>query len=146
MKVINRKTLGTVCLVIATFLNPMGFDILVYKLTQLTNDYWTTMYVLYVSALLLFGLSYLSFKKLNRVVGNSLLTLAMFINPLGYDLVVYGITLLTKDYWMTISFMYVMTIGFFGLFMYLYNINPLVAFKFHLKETHNKIKSKIRTK
>ena len=59
MVVINRKMLGTACLAIATFLNPFGFDILVYKLTQLTNDYWHTMYALYASAVLFFGFSYL---------------------------------------------------------------------------------------
>jgi hypothetical protein len=36
---INRKALGTSSLMIATFLNPLGYDILVYKLTQLTKDY-----------------------------------------------------------------------------------------------------------
>jgi hypothetical protein len=35
---INRKALGTSSLMIATF-EPLGYDILVYKLTQLTKDY-----------------------------------------------------------------------------------------------------------
>lgn len=135
MNLINRKVLGTVCLVIATFLNPFGFDILVYKLTQLTNDYWSTMYVLYASALLFFGFSYAAFKIGKRAIGNTFLTLAMFLNPFGYDLVVYGITLLTHDYWMTMSIMYMLAGSFFGGFLYLSNINPV-------KVVNNKIKSK----
>jgi len=134
--------LGTVCLAIASFLNPFGFDILVYKLTQLTNDYWSTMYALYASAVLFFGFSYLAFKIGKKTIGNAFLTLGLFLNPLGYDVVVYGITLLTKDYWMTMSIMYMLAASFFGLFMYLYNINPIKAFAYHAKKTSNKLKIK----
>ncbi len=139
MVVINRKVLGTVCLAIATFLNPFGFDILVYKLTQLTNDYWSTMYALYASAALFFGFSYLAFKAGKKVIGNTFLTLALFLNPLGYDLVVYAISCLTHDYWMTMSIMYGLAGVFFGLFVYLYDINIKTVFK----NTHNKVKKKI---
>lgn len=142
--VINRKMLGTVCLAIATFLNPFGFDILVYKLTQLTNDYWNTMYALYASAALFFGFSYLAFKVGKKAIGNTFLTLALFLNPLGYDLVVYLISMLTHDYWMTMSIMYMLAASFFGLFMYLYNINPIKAFAYHAKKTRNKLKTKIK--
>ena len=142
MNLINRKALGTLCLVIATFLNPFGFDILVYKLTQLTNDYWSTMYLLYSLALLFFGFSYISFKSNKKAIGNLLITIAMFLNPLGYDLLVYWITTFTNDYWMTMSFMYLGTGIFFGLFMYLYNINPIKVFKYKAKDLHNKIKIK----
>lgn len=144
MVVINRKVLGTVCLAIATFLNPFGFDILVYKLTQLTNDYWSTMYTLYAFAVLFFGFSYLSFKLSKKALGNAFLTFALFLNPLGYDVIVYCITKLTNDYWMTMSIMYALAGIFFGLFMYLYNINPLKAFKYHAINTHNKLKKNIK--
>lgn len=142
MKVVNRKALGTVCLVIATFLNPFGFDILVFKLTQLTNDYWTTMYILYGLAFVSFLFSHLFFKLKNTKVGNILIALALFLNPLGYDIVVYGITLLTKSYWLTMSIMYMLAFAFFGLFMYFYNINPLKAFKYHAVNTHRKLTKK----
>lgn len=142
--VINRKMMGTVCLTIATFLNPFGFDILVYKLTQLTNDYWYTMCVLYAFAALFFGLSYLSFKVDKTNLGNWLITIALFLNPFGYDLVVYGINCITHDYWMTMSFMYVLAGIFFAMFMYFYNINILKVFSFNLKTTHNNIKSKLK--
>ena len=141
---INRKTLGTVCLAIATFLNPFGFDILVYKLTQLTNDYWHTMYVLYAFAVLFFGSSYILFKTGRKAMGNAFVTLALFLNPFGYDWVVYGINTLTNDYWMTMSVMYAMAGSFFAMFMYLYNINPIKAFSYHAKETHKHIKTNIK--
>lgn len=144
--IVTRKAMATVCLMIATFLNPFGFDILVYKLTQLTNDYWSTMYVLYSLAFLSFSLSYLFFRGGKRKVGNLLITLALFLNPLGYDLVVYGIMLLTKSYWLTMTIMYAMASFFFALFFYLDDIKVVHHIKHHTKETHRKIKNKIYKK
>lgn len=143
MVVINRKVLGTICLMIGTFLNPFGFDILVYKLTLLTNDYWNTMYVLYAGAVLLFGLSFLFFKKNKKALGNILITAALFINPLGYDWLVYGISQLTNDYWITMSIMYTMAAFFFGASLYLYNVNPVKFVHGKVKTTSNNIKTKI---
>ena len=143
-RIVTRKAIGTACLMIATFLNPFGFDILVYKLTQLTNDYWSTMHVLYGLAFLSFLLSYAFFKIGKQIIGNLLMTLALFLSPLGYDIVVYGIMTLTHDYWMTMSIMYTLAATFFGIFMYLYRINPVELFKYHAKETHTKISNKIK--
>ena len=71
-----------------------------------------------------------------------MITLAMFLNPLGYDLIVYWTTNITHSYWMTMSFMYVAAGVFFGLFIYLYSIKPISV----LKNTYNKIKTKIMDK
>jgi hypothetical protein len=101
------------------------------------NDYWNTMLVLYSFALLLFGFCYVAFKLGKKVIGNLLLTLAFFINPLGYDIVVYLITKLTNDYWMTMSIMYLLAATFFGLFLYLYNINFFKLIKNKLKYKKN---------
>lgn len=128
VSVINRKVLGTVCLVLATFLNPFGFDILVYKLTTLTNDYWTTMHILYVFSALFFGLSFLSFKLNNINLGNILLMLALFLNPLGYDVLFAMVYFLTKSYLLTTIFFYIGSFIFFCLYMYFYNINPKNSF------------------
>jgi len=62
----TRKRIGTICLVIATFLNPFGYDILVYRLTLLTKDYWVTMHILYVFAGLFFILFFV-FSKINPI-------------------------------------------------------------------------------
>ncbi len=144
--IVTRKAMATVSLMVATFLNPFGFDILVYKMTQLTNDYWSTMYVLYSLAFLSFSLSYLFFKSGKRKIGNLLITLALFLNPLGYDLVVYGIMLLTKSYWLTMTIMYAMASFFFALFFYLDDVKVVHSIKHHTRETHRKIKNKIYKK
>ena len=72
------------------------------------------------------------------------MTIALFLNPFGYDWVVYGINNLTHNYWMTMSIMYMLAGTFFAAFMFLYNINPIKAFSYHVKETHNKLKSKLK--
>ena len=100
------------------------------------------MFVLYGFAALFFGFSFLYFKKLKRKTANFLLSLALFINPLGYDLVVYWINNLTNDYWMTMSIMYALAGTFFIGFMYFYNINLVKAFSYHTKQTHNNLKTK----
>jgi hypothetical protein len=115
-----------------------------YKLTQLTNDYWHTMYVLYACAVVSFGSSYLAFKTRKKALGNTLLAIGMFLNPFGYDLVVYGITTLTHSYWRTMGIMYMMTGAFFGGFLFLYRINPIKAFKQYAKATHLKAISKLK--
>lgn len=119
--VIGKEKIGTICLGIATFLNPFGFDIVVYKLMQLTKDYWHTMWILYVISALLFGLSYISFKKINTKIGNLLLTIALFFNPLGYDIIVDMINNLTKDYWTTMFIMYILSASFFLVYLLMYN-------------------------
>ena len=128
-KVVNRKVLGTVCLVIATFLNPLGFDILVYKLTILTNDYWTTMRMLYVFAALFFGLSFLSFKCDNRKQGNIFLVIAMFLNPLGFDILFAFTNYFIKSYVLTTVVFYIGAILFFMLYLHLYKIKLKTGLK-----------------
>lgn len=119
----------------ATFLNPFGFDILVYKMTQLTNDYWSTMYVLYGLAFLSLSLSYFFFKSNKRTVGNILITIGLFLNPLGYDWVVYGINQLTNDYWLTMTIMYFLAMTFFGLFAYFSEIKLYRILKYNTIKT-----------
>ena len=67
MTEVNRKKLGTIFLVIATFLNPFGYDLLVFKLTQLTKDYWITIHILYVAAVLFFTLFFICY-KINPII------------------------------------------------------------------------------
>jgi hypothetical protein len=80
----------------------------------------------------------LFFKTGKRKIGNLSITLALFLNPLGYDLVVHGIMLLTKSYWLTMTIMYAITTLFFGLFAYFENIK----FISRVKNIHIKIKNK----
>lgn len=138
-----RKKMATISLMIATFLNPFGFDILVYKITQLTKDYWHTMYVLYGLAFLSLSLSYVFFNLNKRTVGNLLITLGLFLNPLGYDWVVYCVNQLTQDYWTTMSIMYFLATTFFGVFIYLSDIKIYEIIKNNTIKTKNKLTTKI---
>ena len=138
-----RKKMATASLMVATFLNPFGFDILVYKMTQLTNDYWNTMYVLYGLAFLSLSLSYLFFKLNKRTVGNILVTLGLFLNPLGYDWVVYGINQLTNNYWLTMSIMYFLATMFFGLFAYFSDAKLYRILKYNTIKTKKRLTKKI---
>jgi hypothetical protein len=104
------------------------------------------MLVLYGCAFLLFILSIVFFRINKQNFGNVLVTLALFLNPFGYDLVVYTINSLTNDYWMTMFVMYVLTTIFFSLFMYCYRINPIEVLKYHSLKTHTSIKNKINRK
>lgn len=140
-QVLNKKALGTVCLAVGTFLNPLGFDVLVYKLMELMKDYWTTMLLLYVCAALLFGLSYLFFKLGKKITGNALLTLGFFVNPFGYDLVVYLINSLTGEYWVTMAIMYGLATIFFGLFIYLYDVKIIATLRYHINKLYNNTKN-----
>lgn len=62
------------------------------------------------------------------------MTVGLFLNPFGYDFVVYGITSLTKDYWMTMGIMYTLTFLFFGMFIYFSDVK---LFK-HLRKKYEK--------
>ena len=57
MKGINRlkrKNLAIVSLMIATFLNPLGFDVLFKTIMDLTGSYWTTTLLFYLGSALFF--------------------------------------------------------------------------------------------
>ena len=54
MTMMNRKNIATFCLVLATFLNPIGFDIAVDMVMRLTGSYWTTIGVFYCLSFLFF--------------------------------------------------------------------------------------------
>lgn len=47
-----------------------------------------------------------------------MVAIALFLNPFGYDIIVYGITQLTNSYWVTMGIMYLMAMIFFSLFVY----------------------------
>lgn len=54
----NRKNIGIVCLMIATFLNPFGYAELFALAMSYIGDYWTTTYIFYVLAVLFFLASF----------------------------------------------------------------------------------------
>lgn len=54
----NRKNIGILFLMIATFLNPFGYAELFALVMNFTGDYWTTTYIFYVLAFLSFLVSF----------------------------------------------------------------------------------------
>ena len=55
----KKKRLATVCLMIAMFLNPLGFDAVQMMLIDLTGSLWSANSVMYCLAVLFFGLYFL---------------------------------------------------------------------------------------
>jgi len=56
-KVVNRKKISTLVLMIAMFLNPLGYDALFYMVMKVTgNSYGLTTGIFYLASASLFGL------------------------------------------------------------------------------------------
>ena len=60
---IVRENLASVFLVIATFLNPLGFDVAFYSVMKLTGSYWITTGIFYLGSACFFGLYFWLRKK-----------------------------------------------------------------------------------
>lgn len=51
-----KDHLASICLVVATFLNPLGFDIAFYSVMKVTGSYWVTTGMFYLGSACFFGL------------------------------------------------------------------------------------------
>jgi uncharacterized BrkB/YihY/UPF0761 family membrane protein len=51
----NRTRIASVCLVLATFFNPFGFDILFATIMKWTDSYWHTVAIFYFLSGVFFG-------------------------------------------------------------------------------------------
>jgi len=58
----SYENLATIFMMVAMFLNPLGFDILFYSVLQSTNSYWITTLTFYLGAAFFAGL-YFYFRK-----------------------------------------------------------------------------------
>lgn len=58
-----KESLPSIFLVIATFLNPLGFDVAFYAVMKLTGSYWITTGVFYLGSACFFGLYFWLRKK-----------------------------------------------------------------------------------
>lgn len=66
MKVVNgtRQNLALLALMVATFFNPLGFDVLFKMVWDWTGSYWHTIFIFYLLSALFFGVYFwLSGKK-----------------------------------------------------------------------------------
>jgi hypothetical protein len=64
---IIKKNRATAALVIATFLNPLGFDAAFYTVMQWTNSYWMTSGIFYLGSASFFGLYFYLRRKDEQV-------------------------------------------------------------------------------
>lgn len=55
MKGVNRNKIATLVLMIAMFLNPLGYDALFYMVLKATNSYMITVGIFYLLSASLFG-------------------------------------------------------------------------------------------
>lgn len=117
-KVVNRKVLASLVLMTAMFLNPFGYDILFYGILKLTGD----SYVLTTSIFYLLSLSALGGYFL--LSNKWFLALAMFFNPLGFDIVFYMIYQGTDSYILTTLILYIATISLLLVYFKLAFIKP----------------------
>jgi hypothetical protein len=62
---IIKENLASVFLVIATFLNPLGFDVAFYSVMKMTRSYWITTGIFYLGSACFFGL-YFWLRKRDR--------------------------------------------------------------------------------
>lgn len=62
-KKLQKKTVGTACLILATFFNPLGFDALFAIIMKWTGSYWTTDVIFYCLSAFFFGLYFLFFNE-----------------------------------------------------------------------------------
>ena len=52
---VSRKHIATLALMMAMFLNPLGFDVAVALVMSCTGSYWITMAIFYLASALCFG-------------------------------------------------------------------------------------------
>jgi len=64
-----------------------------------------------------------------RKIATLCLMIAMFLNPLGFDVMFAMILELTGSYWTTTGIFYLLSLSFFGLYFYLVDVNPLKEIK-----------------
>jgi hypothetical protein len=66
MVTVNRK-IATICLILATWTNPFGFDVAFATILSWTGGYWTTTLIFYCLSALFFGL-FFYFSKMNPLI------------------------------------------------------------------------------
>lgn len=72
------------------------------------------------------------------------MAIALFLNPFGYDIIVYGITIITKNYWVTMSIMYSLAVVFFGLFLYFSDVKLVKKIRVNTKIIFRNYKFNLR--
>jgi hypothetical protein len=63
----KRENIAKICLVVGTFINPLGFDAAFAFTTKLTGNYLLTDVIFYGVALFFFGLYFLLSRKKTKI-------------------------------------------------------------------------------
>lgn len=71
------------------------------------------------------------------------LTLGMFFNPFGYDVLFKMVQDLTGDYWTTVRVFYCLAGLFFGLYFYYSGTNPFLSILVYANSKKEWVKKKI---
>jgi len=79
-------------------------------------------------------------KVVNRKVAALCLMMAMFLNPLGYDILFAMILNATGSYIVTTVIFYLLSALFFGLFFWFSGVNPIGYIKNKLKSLKEGLK------
>jgi len=61
---VTREKIATLCLMLGTFFNPLGYDALLKWLMDMTGNYWISISVFYLASVLFF-ISYFVLSKIN---------------------------------------------------------------------------------
>ncbi len=64
-----------------------------------------------------------------KKIATLVLMTAMFLNPLGFDILFYMVLKLTNSYAITTSIFYLASLSLFGLYFYLVDIKPIKSIK-----------------
>ena len=123
-----RKRIATIALVIAMFLNPIGFDAIQLTLMSLIGSYLGANIALYCLSALFFGL-YIFLSKKNSKKSSIALIIAMFFNPFGFDAIQLLLMKLTGTYLYANLCLYMLSSVFFLIHFYFAKVNPLKKIK-----------------
>lgn len=115
---LKKEKISTLCLALAIFFNPFGFDAALLMAIKLTNGYWNAI-LLFYCLVGFFGISYYFYRK------TILLFFALFFNPFGYDVLFALAINLTGSFITANLIFYFMALMFFGFYFYLVKIHPI---------------------
>ena len=125
----RKQQIATICLMLALFFSPLGVDALQLSLIELTGSLWKANLGMYCLALLFFILYIFFLHRKNQKLANLSLSLTLFCNPFGFDIIQFGLIQLTGTLLRANFVMYCIAISFFGLHFKLSGNNPITEIK-----------------
>jgi hypothetical protein len=106
-KIRKKINLASILLILGTFFNPLGFDVVFALVLSSINSYWITCLIFYLISAFCFGLYYYYIPR------KYILMLGMFFNPFGFDVAFASVMSITGSYWITDAIFYLISISFY---------------------------------